>query len=1668
MLKKRITLIVMFALVSTSTPFLYQYVIEPRVDGANVSLEINSMLYNGDESGDEATGFSVYLTLKNDEDNEVVLSPIECDVYYRSGENYRLIGELTTDTDYVIPANSEVSSEASGTNAERTDENKRTHNINQNIKGLLKISKKSGFVDGANDAFVSLINDGTIDLKIKGSSQYGPISIPFEHEEDVKLNLEIWDRDLELKDVFLYQGETGNVDEKTFIMHTKMQNPSNLPLIIRDFQLDFYNDTDTIVDPLTPEEQVGWGLDSEDIAQSIDPTNTSSQLNEIYLDGYDYYRMDPFEETDLFFAFNYTNPEKPDFNGNIKWFLTKLLDEKIIKGVTIKGAAGLIIGQEDKGFPVDMHDEEDHLNIDDIDIYQQSINTPKAMFENFSVGDISMNGLKVNTKTKETTVDMQANLTLRNPYRFSYDVSDFAALYKHEDGGEFGETINETSAVVEKAKRVWSESEQEYLISPSKAQLPLSLTTTFDTSEDTAGILKVVEDLGGDPDLLNLSNPFWIDKNSPEYEQCPLQTIEYLISPSEGDSVNPMTLMNEVSLLAHDKVYQPLEGGHFGQKDRDPTKVQSQDEEETAMPYIGGSSFPYSAEDYLAEPVDVEEWETDFYNTDIRSPNQYEIIKNTLDDNGDYFPHDDDIIMGGSLEGAIYEWTDAVKTGNPKDSTEGLTWRVYESGGPTWGHSYDWVGSAYGDRGYTFGMSLDEGNNVMASQNFTLDETLFTDSVKTSDYGFGENIEEVTLSASYKYLEESYTEDDAALLFSWFDPASEEYSYDRSLEVDDEEPMTSDVGFGRAGWELPTTDESEWNQFSVDLTEDFTDRLDKYLDNENDTDYLKGEISIGGSPSGSESLKAHFDDIALQIKYKDHDPENSTGALELQELFDYLQSVDSEKGDMFNLFDDLSYEGDIDAVDFWNYTSGDSNELEEGMNFFRFLEFLDVPITSLTDILQNQYKDLEIGEPANFLEALTQTRYRIQTPEVKKEDNTDTSYGPREETDDYWVLEDPYMFSQSFMDTLYRNIFNDKLFSGNELWYLLENFDVSMSWVVMYLLTHGWSKDDIFDVLEALGFGKETKEDFISGRETGTLEFQVELHVEVYGDEDLRYPTFTYDMGDVIMDGQEQIFEYLIADYTDGTNLVYSHGEFDDADSETVSGSVYWGIVSYTATVTPEEFTLKINMDPGEAGGTIASPDSDSDDYDEDFKDDYFDFNRDGLTRAGAKQLAQMLRLDYKFEGETFIRQGGDIVSLFQFLDQYWFGHRGGDDGVDYNSMTLLNAFNVSSRDFVDVITGYNRTADEWDTNENGRADEWRAPNYYASEDERDAWGGWGTNFRDNRLFYNPDGSDYPSIGQEEGAIIWSDSPDFADDDYEGHREGEIDVGTDEINMGAPPIVDVMDMLFWLSETYGRPTPNELFEWLVGELDDEYYDAIDPFAESKPGKVGEDSYKGEGSFDGLTNSKVWHLFRNGSLNPTGFFEWMEKEKSISSFKFLSKLEDTTGLFTPVDLLFFATSPNLVRYIDDSLSFMYHDALNSGTDDPNDDLWDYFDQENFNEEEFFTLLDSAGFNIFDIFTELHIDPASWLTVLDEVYGLLPIEVIKRMKKLDPTAAQYIELDEANGKTVLDISASLTITYSGIELKDIDATIAPDKVLTAKEHFENFIPPEVLRGDNFEII
>ena len=208
--RKRIGAIVALAVVATVSPLVYQYVIQPRTEASDVSITILDIAYNDDMSSNESTAFNLYLKLENNRDNDVILSPLQLDVYFHDTESaeerYRLIGEFQTYIDYNIPANDFLASELTEQGlSDRVDNNDESgFNSGDQITGLLKLYDTDGFRDGTNEALIRLINSGEVSLKFKGNAQFGPVSMPFE-TGSISLALTVWDPELVIHDIFLYQ-----------------------------------------------------------------------------------------------------------------------------------------------------------------------------------------------------------------------------------------------------------------------------------------------------------------------------------------------------------------------------------------------------------------------------------------------------------------------------------------------------------------------------------------------------------------------------------------------------------------------------------------------------------------------------------------------------------------------------------------------------------------------------------------------------------------------------------------------------------------------------------------------------------------------------------------------------------------------------------------------------------------------------------------------------------------------------------------------------------------------------------------------------------------------------------------------------------------------------------------------------------------------------------------------------------------------------------------------------------------------------------------------------------------------------------------------------------------------------------------------------------------------
>ncbi len=1742
--RKRISVIVALAVISTVSPLTYQYLIQPRVEAASVVIEFTSIKYNELESSNESIAFDIYLKLTNNENNDVILSPLQLDVYYYDydARRYRLIGDLTTNKDFRVPGVDEygnpgyIASErywaGAGYEVERTDPyEEKGYEVDQTIAGLLKLYKSTGFKEGSNKALVDLINSNSVTLKLKGSSNFGPIAIPVETGHII-LSVTVWDPEMIIQDVFLYRGAITYDD--TFCFLTKMQNPSSIPYTVEYFNLDLYNKTDKSGDPVTDADKVGWGFNSRIIARSNDPDNSSETLAEVFLDGQTAF---PFGENlynwrNVIFAFNMTKPDNPSYQGNILWLINSLMDKGVIEGITMKGDAVLWLGQRgNKGFKVEMNTEENFLTLTNVKFYQKYINKygnlgydwtgkqPITMLGNFTVGQLQVNKMIVDTNplAPKMTLDIDANMRIGNPYRFTYDVNDFQALYEAAINNDpFAWSQTNTTQTIQAAKRELVNGSYTDRIVERVVNVPINLTTTYNTNDANEGIFKIFQALGADTRLLNLTNPFYLSPGSAEYYHNPLTTMEFLVQSPTLPQGYPLTILNETKLLVKVMDYQPLRGQHFGDTPRPEDEIAVQDSTATDMPYLGdpseGSSTTFGYLDdgfHIYNPFPysvVTNWDQ-YYNDVLsgtegwlRRPNQFDYFSmdspTVMSDS--YFPDDEDLsnsfdnVVGGFLAapGGGYSAGNANDRTGAFDSTintphSDLIWRVYQyqsagwnagtRGTEMWGPAYDYTISPgnNGDKGYLISMSVPSGERVMFVQNFTIDEGLFLNGAS--------DIEEVTLNIAYRYVEKpgGYIGGDSAYLMFDFFNVWEGNEYNHSSTMGKVPAYNA-----RTGWALPNPGSTEWAHKTVDLTTLFQNRVTGINQAITAGQLAKAaglrKAEVGFAAYGNlDTLRIQFDDVVLNIKYKDY---SKTMTLNLQELFDYLAKEDSVNGDMYNVFSALADNSFIDAMDWWMFLGNDGGPTvptQDGVDIFKYLQFENVSLSTISKILDEQYIALGVPEPVNFLDVLRNTKYRIKDPNNPYETAFSTPYGPRVLNDQYWAIEDPYYLSRVICDTLYQNIFRTA--SGSitsadlaeeELWFMLENLGVTPPWIIMYLLTHGWTKNDIFDVLEALGFGQETKADFGDWRDQGRLRAQVNVRARIFGitvinDEGV---WMSFDMDPVMQDGTQEVLSSLCASGTGNWDrlIVNNAGSFSSAPPSSWTGTIA-GFIPYEITVTPVGFELQIAINP-DSWQRIQYPET----IDNDAYLILGAGQQSGLNDAGTKQLAGNLRMNYMFNDATFMTMAGDPVSLFQFLDTYYFGEV---QGCDYTSFTLLDYFDISALDFMDIITGFSPVTGDFDHNGNGLADDWKCPDgavrtpytgtkQYATDVEKAYYEGWGRNFIENRLYWGPD---YPTSGQIDGHIIWSDSPDFADPTYAGHADGDIEPGAapggDNIAGGAPPIVDLLDMLAWISDTSGSPNPKELMQWLLGELPSNRYLLVNPLGNNELWPTG--MYN-----EGLDNQKTWNMFREGSFNATGFFNWLENEKGISSFKFMYLLEQSTPqVINPTDLLYFSTTPSMVQFIDGALAFFYHNALDSqSASNANNILWTFFASDSFKVDGFYQLLNDSNFHIFDMFRALQVDPASWINNL-KAKGIEPITLIKYMLKLDPLEPKYLTLT-AGSTAAFNIKANLTFSYdvegNTITLKRLyGRQIATNLPLSADYHFENFIDSSRLTGPNFVI-
>ncbi|MCP4760185.1 MAG: hypothetical protein GY870_00290 [archaeon] len=470
--------------------------------------------------------------------------------------------------------------------------------------------------------------------------------------------------------------------------------------------------------------------------------------------------------------------------------------------------------------------------------------------------------------------------------------------------------------------------------------------------------------------------------------------------------------------------------------------------------------------------------------------------------------------------------------------------------------------------------------------------------------------------------------------------------------------------------------------------------------------------------------------------------------------------------------------------------------------------------------------------------------------------------------------------------------------------------------------------------------------------------------------------------------GYEALFDFLcdrnedVRDYVEGVDLYediwrsrplfLTSGEFNQ-DSFV---SDPWGNWGWTASseITPLDFVWALWMQ-GLSGNRPAG-----DDLDETTNPYIKIENSDGsgLNDAGTKIVGQLVRQTIDFSGTPFIQTGGDPISLFNFLDQYYYTTL---NGRDYSSYMALDYFDVKDLDFVDLLTGYSWLYNDFDHNGNGRVDDWRAPIRYANYDtdywaeledgnctyELDSngydvnqgdpnsnqiavWDGWGDNFWHERLFWHESLDNF----SYNGGVMWTDSPGLLD--YSGssafdlQRTASLSAGnvhydsgigfTSNMSNGAPPCVDLIDMFVWLSNVLGEDAPfnsTSFFQWIIGELDPSYYDIISP--DDGTGNSVAVNFE-----HGIGLSRTWDMLTNATFNVTGLFNWLEKKNS-NPFKLMWELDNFNnaegGTPDPSDLMYFTLNPNAVISPDGHQQFIYHDALGSTSAESQQLLWNLY-------------------------------------------------------------------------------------------------------------------------------
>ena len=168
--------------------------------------------------------------------------------------------------------------------------------------------------------------------------------------------------------------------------------------------------------------------------------------------------------------------------------------------------------------------------------------------------------------------------------------------------------------------------------------------------------------------------------------------------------------------------------------------------------------------------------------------------------------------------------------------------------------------------------------------------------------------------------------------------------------------------------------------------------------------------------------------------------------------------------------------------------------------------------------------------------------------------------------------------------------------------------------------------------------------------------------------------------------------------------------------------------------------------------------------------------------------------------------------------------------------------------------------------------------------------------------------------------------------------------GIQNFTYGAPPCVNLIDMLAWLSQTTGLINAQTIFNWLEGTLPTQDYLVQTATDSSYPGQC----LNPTGYNHGIGLQKTWEALSNGNFNATGWFNYMVNIDKIDPYSLMNSLNNWPGITAgtgapdPMALFYYMENPNSLQQGTGAIQWIYHtgvDGMNTAASQQS--FWQFF-------------------------------------------------------------------------------------------------------------------------------